>query len=82
MIEPIIIEINNDRAILIKKHHKVSRLSVYYGSFYDGLGKKFNKLTYITSYDSYEELEADLGGLLQFIEYSESEEQYDKNVSR
>ena len=80
MIEPIIIEIDNDRAIVIKKHHKVSRLSVYYGSFYDGLGKKFNKLTYITSYDSYEELEA--GGLLLFIEYSESEEQYDKDVSR
>ena len=82
LMKPIIIDIDSNRTLIIKKENKVNRYSLYYGACFDGFGKKHQKMTYITSYDSYEELEADIGGLLLYIEYDEEDLTDDSNIPR
>ena len=80
----LIIELDSDRALIVKKQYKYNRYSVYYGVCYDGFGKKHLRMTYVNSYNSYEELEADINGLLLYIEYDEEEEQIENgnDISR
>lgn len=80
------IDIDSKHALYITKQNKVSRYVVYYGVCCNEFGKRFRKLTKLITYDSMEELEADIGGLLLYTEYDDEikEAQYDtkQDISR
>ena len=64
------------------KGEECSRFKVFWeGVYKDALGRQFSRIWHCKTYNSIEDMEADFGGFMQFIEYAEEidmEAEYDK----
>ena len=64
------------------KGEECSRYKVFWeGVYKDSLGRQFSKIWQCKCYNSIEDMEADFGGYIQFIEYADEidmEAEYDK----
>ena len=68
----LMIDIDDENKLYIKPDFKCSRFIVYYGRIcVDGVGRRFTTLKQLMTYDSIDDLEADLGGYLLYCEYEE-----------
>lgn len=62
-------------SFIIKVDEKCSKFKVYYEYVYkNDIGRRFGRIMKFRTYDSYEDMQADFGGFLDFIQYDEEAE--------
>lgn len=68
----LMIDLDKENKLYIKPDFKCSRFIVYYGRICsDGVGRRFTTLKQLMTYDSMDDLEADIGGYLLYCEYDD-----------